>query len=71
MKSWTALAPDIIHAYWLKKLTVPANWLTQDKIILIIRDLHKVMASSYYWPIIFLSEIQKLVLANIITYQPA
>lgn len=25
MKSWTALAPGIIHAYWLKKLTVPAN----------------------------------------------
>nr|XP_049581805.1 uncharacterized protein LOC125972245 [Syngnathus scovelli] len=74
MKNWTAPGPDMIHSYWLKKLTTlherlaaqmnqllrdGTEWLTQGCTILIQKDPSKGTVPSNYRPITCLSTTWK------------
>lgn len=72
MKNLMPPGPDMIHPYWLKKLTAlhelnqllmdgtHHEWLTEGRTVLILKDLQKRAIPSNYRPITCLSTTWKL-----------
>ena len=75
IKNWTAPGPDMIHAYWLKKLTSiqkslstegnHPSWLTQGRTVLVMKDPQQGPISRNYRPITCLSTTRNL-LSNLL-----